>query len=106
MSRFLILFVSRFLILFPQIPYQTLLDKYVLMSFVLLAFIGAQNAVSRILTVHLDGDDALDIAARFDWICLVAFLGLWLLVHAVLSFILLARPSSIYQPYHRIRTDW
>ena len=60
----------------PRITYLTLMDKYVLSTFVFLGLIGLENAVVSVLA------DA-SAARLLDRIFLVAAGGMWLLMHIV-----------------------
>jgi hypothetical protein len=82
----------------PNVPYLTVLHKFVYAGFVLLVGILAQSCVLRSFEPHNSGD--------WDWYCAVVFAGLWLifvLQHSVeCRRALLRGRGTLQQPHSRL----
>lgn len=88
-----------------QIPYHTLMDKYMLTCFVFLALIALQNSLSRILWRYYPNDSA-NLAHQFDYISLLSYLGVWIVFHTVCILCYWCCPSIFFKRYEHIKTEW
>eukprot|EP00457_Paulinella_chromatophora_P009270 gb/GEZN01009332.1/.p1 GENE.gb/GEZN01009332.1/~~gb/GEZN01009332.1/.p1 ORF type:complete len:416 (+),score=42.68 gb/GEZN01009332.1/:29-1276(+) len=80
----------------PPMPYNTYLDYYVLLSFMLLSLGMLENVV----VVKLDNQD---LAESVDFYYCAVGAGLWAVLHVVFVLVLTVFPLSVFLSWERVR---
>ncbi len=85
----------------PKVSYLTLLDKYVLISFVVLGITAVQNAI--VFRKSMDDDVDMDALERGDRVFVSVIAGIWIIVN--LSILAGSKTQFFFHTWQQVRAN-